>query len=360
MNTPFSQMRFCPIRTVCLLMLLMLQSSQIPVQAENPKVICSGEAAGGYAAFPDVCRLKDGSLLCVFYAGYSHVSLPAPQCPLGGRITAIRSTDEGKTWSDPVVMIDTAEDDRDPSIVQLNNGDLLCNWFTYRPSEQGQQIKTYLSRSKDLGKTWSEPRELALPVDFWLATSSPVRQLADGSLILGLYHETDKGDRVFGATAKSRDDGLTWGDYAPIGDGAGVHLDAETDVIPLKNGNLFAALRSSRVNMHCAQSSDMGKTWGPVKDIGFKGHCPYLYRHSSGLILLGVRIPATSIYWSTDETATWKGPLQVDAHTGAYPSMTELPDGQVLFIYYEEGEGSGIRAAFLKVQGDQVEMIPSE
>jgi len=29
-----------------------------------------------YEAFPDVCRLSDGRLMCVFYAAYDHVGLP--------------------------------------------------------------------------------------------------------------------------------------------------------------------------------------------------------------------------------------------------------------------------------------------
>jgi len=31
--------------------------------------ICRDAGAGGYEAFPDVCRLKDGGLMAVFYAG---------------------------------------------------------------------------------------------------------------------------------------------------------------------------------------------------------------------------------------------------------------------------------------------------
>jgi len=38
------------------------------------QIVCTGESAGGYAAFPDVCRLKNGDLFCVFYSGYGHVS----------------------------------------------------------------------------------------------------------------------------------------------------------------------------------------------------------------------------------------------------------------------------------------------
>ena len=43
--------------------------------AQHP-IVPSGESAGGYAAFPDVGRLRNGDLYCVFYSGYGHVSTP--------------------------------------------------------------------------------------------------------------------------------------------------------------------------------------------------------------------------------------------------------------------------------------------
>ena len=64
----------------------------------------------------------------------------------------------------------------------------------------------------------------------------------------------------------------------------------------LEIGKLLAALRSSKVNMHYALSEDLGKTWSPVRSFGFKGHCLYFSRHSSGVILLAHRVPATSLH----------------------------------------------------------------
>jgi hypothetical protein len=39
---------------------------------------------------------------------------------------------------------------------------------------------------------------------------------------------------------------------------------------------------------------------------------------------------------------------------GAYPSMVELPNGQVLCVYYEEGKGSSIRGIRLGVSKEGV------
>ncbi len=335
-------MKFFRVSTAAVSLLFILGASTVFGQHQ---IVCSGKAAGGYAAFPDLCRLTNGELLCVFYSGYGHVSTPNDRWPKGGRIMAVRSSDNGRGWSAPGVIMDTARDDRDPSVACLKDGTLLLNWFTL----QSDRVAILLARSVDGGKTWSAPVPLQLDSEYPFACSSPVRRLSDGSLILGLYHEDGKKGLAFGATVKSYDDGKTWKDLALIGAKSGINLDAETDIVPLRNGNLLAALRSSTVEMHHAESTDRGKTWGPVHSFGFRGHCPYILRHSTGVLLLAHRLPATSLHWSNDDGKTWQGPLTIDSVGGAYPSLTELPNGEVYCVYYEEGTGSSIRGTRLRV-----------
>jgi hypothetical protein len=50
-----------------------------------------------------------GDLLCVFYSGGGHVTLPSKDWPTGGRISYIRSMDDGGTWTAPAVIIDTPQ-----------------------------------------------------------------------------------------------------------------------------------------------------------------------------------------------------------------------------------------------------------
>ena len=313
-----------------------------PVAASAGKphqIISRGPASGTYQAFTDICRLKNGDLLCVFYAGYGHVSLPRDNWPKGGRICSVRSRDEGRTWSAPQVLFDGPFDDRDPHIAQMQDGSVVCSFFTYRPQPDGKTLcDTCLVTSRDGDTFESEPR-VAAPG--W-PSSAPVRELPDGTRILGVYRED--GATAYGGLIRSTDGGKTWGEPIPIGKGSGVRLDAETDFVRLKDGTLYAALRGDRVNMHCATSPDGGLTWSPVKDLGFPGHCPHFTRLSTGEILLTHRLPLTALHFSRDEGKTWRGPFQIDTTVGAYASTLELKDGTVLVVYYEEGQGSAVRA----------------
>ena len=100
------------------------------IEEEDFVYVTRDGGAGGYEAFPDVCRLEDGRLLCVFYDGYRHIAWPnAKIFKTGGRISGCYSFDEGKTWSSPFVVFDSPFDDRDPSVTVLGDGTILCCFF---------------------------------------------------------------------------------------------------------------------------------------------------------------------------------------------------------------------------------------
>lgn len=320
------------------LLLTVSLGTDVRIAVEGPaRRIVTNAGAGGYQAFPDVCRLKNGDLICVFYAGYTHISHPNAQLPLGGRICAVRSTDDGATWSEPWVVVDTPKDDRDPSVFCLPDGALICNFFTY--GLHGE-VDVYVTRSRDAGRTWGEP-EIILP---GYATSTPVRRLRSGRLVLPVYTVDGGGKRAYAAVCLSDDGGKTWSSPHPIGLDAGMTLD-ETDVYERRDGTLLAVMREV---MCGAESHDHGRTWAPVYRLGFPGHCPYLLE-ADGVLLMAHRVPNTSLHYSADEGRTWQGPVEIDSVIGAYPSMVRLRDGRVLCVYYEEGPHSAIRSVTLRV-----------
>jgi len=212
---------------------------------------------------------------------------------------------------------------------------------------------TCLVTSRNGGETWEAEARVVAPG--W-PSSAPVRELPDGTRLLGVYRE--EGATAYGGVIRSTDGGKSWSAPIPIGKDSGVRLDAETDFVRRLDGSLYAALRGDRVNMHYATSPDGGLTWSPVKDIGFAGHCPHFTRLSGGAILLTHRLPLTALHVSRDDGRTWQGPYAIDSTPGAYASTVELTDGTVLVVYYEEGAGSAVRARRFKLRSDGVEFLP--
>jgi hypothetical protein len=289
-------------------------------------------------------------LFCVFYGAYGHVSPPKEGYPKGGRICRVKSTDEGRTWSEPRILFDGPWDDRDPHIAQMKDGTLFCSFFTYRQTNGATICDTCLVGSSDGGETWDAEAQVVAPG--W-PSSAPVRELPDGTRLLGVYRE--EGTNAYGGVIRSLKGSRAWSQPIPIGNDSGVRLDAETDFVLRQDGTLYAALRGDKVNMHFSISADEGLTWSSVKDIGFAGHCPHFTRLRSGEILLSHRLPMTSIHVSRDDGRTWQGPFQIDSTIGAYPSTVELKDGSVLIVYYEEGDGSAIRARRFKLTAGGIE-----
>lgn len=316
-------------------------------------------AGGGFQAWPDLVRLGDGRLMCLFYNGYAHGSPNNAQFPNAGRIDYSISTNSGYSWSTPQALYDGPADDHDASITQLNSGRLMVNFFIdyyagYTGTPTGSSGPMFMT-SDDLGKHWSTPQHIA-PAPYF--SSSPIRELSNGRLVAPIYYQTGSNatnGEAFGAVALSDNQGATWSQPINIPRppaGQQQWLCAETDVIELKDaqgrwsGNLYAAQRTNFNDMYFSTSADFGNTWSQSQDIGFSGHAPYLHRTPNDIILLAFRDYSrgtTSLRYSLNECQTWSSEVVVDTVGGAYPSITDLEDGSALIAYYEEGAGSNIR-----------------
>ncbi len=341
------------------------------------RTITSRGQWGTYEGFPGVCRLKNGDLLVVFYGGNDHMGWPHPDLPNRGRICVMRSTDNAKTWSEPKTLIDGPTGERDPSISQLSDGTVICSYYGTVWYEQGRTCDVRTLRSFDNGKTWeTEPADVPAP---WYsdeqrqevianagppaktasnehpirekfkainATTRPVRELSDGTLVLPIYGQY--GDQPYrSAMTRSTDGGKTWGDVSMISE---EHHHCEPDVIELPDGRLLCMLRPCMCQMI---SSDKGRTWSkPVRLL--RGEAPSLVLTSDNVLLCGHRERPgvrTGVILSADFGKTWSPPRMIDFAGGAYPSFIELDDGRILCIHYQEGAGGNIRQAIFKVDG---------
>jgi sialidase-1 len=337
---------------------------------------------GGYQAWPDLTRLQDGRLMCVFYNGADDDTVQgtpnSPQFPNAGRIDYSISSNSGYSWSTPQTLYDGSADDHDASITQLKDGRVIANFFKdYYEGYTGRYTGlsgTMVMTSDDLGKHWSTPQEVC-PSPY--VTSSPILEISTptGSrLMLPLYHYAGGGTDTFGAASTSDNQGQTWNPPVSIplplpGNNVPTFLPAETSVLQLKDGSVFAAERSPGGQLMCySKSTDFGNTWSISEPFDFSGQCPYLHRAPNGIVLLAYRndpASTTCLRYSIDDCRHWSDEVLVDNVAGAYPSIADLEDGSQLIAYYEDfgchpggGNGSDIRIKRFRVtQGSGVEWL---
>jgi sialidase-1 len=315
---------------------------------------------GNYEAFPDVCRLENGDLFVVFYAGTGHVTLPSDKAPNGGSVYGTRSSDGGKTWTEPSLVIDTPRDDRDPHVCQLTNGDLLATFFTRSVAKKGDASlevgHVWVVRSTDNGATWdTQPTPVVpTPYDDYEGVSSvfisgPPMQLEEKHVILPVYG-TISSRHYETAMIHSKDFGKTWGNASRVDpeQSSGFSYGfCEASVARLADGRIITIMRPG---MHQSYSDDEGYTWSKATQLPHRGDAPTIIRTKNNLLVCTHRHPGTAVSISTDDGATWGAPWQIDTVGGAYPGLAELDDGSIVCIYYEEGAGSSIRQAVLRVE----------
>ena len=330
---------------------------------------------GGFQAWPDVARLQDGRLMCLFYNGYAHGSPNNAQFPNAGRIDYSISTDSGYSWSTPQVLYDGPADDHDASITQLKSGQLIVSFFsdyyagytgvstgysgvmTMTSNNLGERlVRAAAGCSGSLLHQFPGPRVVQRP-----AHSAGI--LSNGFL---RRQRRRLRRRVDQRQSRAKLEPARGHPVPPAGQQQ--WLCAETDVIQLKDsqghwsGNLFAAQRTNFDNMYFLDLCRFRQHLDPVAGRSALARmCPYLHRTADDTILLAYRdyyAGTTSLRYSTNECQTWSNEVVVDTVGGAYPSITDLEDGSELITYYEEGAGSNIRVKRFSVTAGGIEFLP--
>ena len=302
-------------------------------------------ASGGY--FPRMELLKNGDLLVAVKSGAAHVGK-------SGRADTVRSRDGGMTWSKPVTVFDLpGRDDAIDLLGRLSDGTLIAaavsyTWSGETYSGEGWEADTYVMRSEDQGKTWSEPRKLeTTPFDWLYPFGRPV-ELGDGSVLLagyGAYLDRAGKKKVDarGHTAfvvRSRDGGKSWGEYNEV-----ARRFNEICLARLPSGKLLAALRGDAGSTFLSLSEDDGRNWSkPDQLTGRAEHPADLLVLSDGKLLMshGVRHQPYGVQamLSRDEGASWDRKKKIllawDGDHGdlGYPVSVQRADGKIVTAYY--------------------------
>lgn len=261
--------------------------------AENDIPFVSGTPEGGAPRAARLAVSTSGAWLVVWRTPHTPGSLSefwdksthnyVPQLT-GGQLMVTRSTDAGKTWSEPVAISDQRFTNGHPprKILQTDSGVFLLP-AQYRTPNPGRHTVAIL-RSTDDGRTWSSPA----PV-FDLPNSNgnhdgvvepTLIQLKDGTI--WFVTRTNLGALW---ESRSNDDGLTWSPLRPtriyassspptierLSDGRLVLVwnpwkDTEGNPPQTRGGAdttdySLAVASWHRRELHLATSSDEGKTW---------------------------------------------------------------------------------------------------
>lgn len=321
-----------------------------------------GDYDSQYWRIPALVTAADNSLVAVVDKRGSSLG----DLPNTISIMSRRSTDNGKNWSEPVVVAQGGNGKTygDPAVVlDKKTGNLICMfvgdqglWNATPYNRQG----IYVSKSTDNGVSWSEPVAITDQVyanhSSWyagFAGSGHGLCLKDGRLMFVLAIRATSATEVpLHNYAIYSDDG---GDNWTLSTNAATTVGDEAKVVELEDGDILMSIRNpSKGNRIFCKSTDRGQTWGKayfeteLKDPACNGDIiRYSYstdEGSEGKSRLLHSLPESTttrenvtVYLSEDDGETWPIKKRLVDGYSAYSSLTVLPDGTIGALV-EEGK----------------------
>lgn len=321
-----------------------------------------GDYDSQYWRIPALVTAADNSLVAVVDKRGSSLG----DLPNMISIMSRRSTDNGKNWSEPVVVAQGGNGKTygDPAVVlDKKTGNLICMfvgdqglWNATPYNRQG----IYVSKSTDNGVSWSEPVAITDQVyanhSSWyagFAGSGHGLCLKDGRLmfVLAIRATSATGVPLHNYAIYSDDGGDNW----TLSTNAATTAGDEAKVVELENGDILMSIRNpSKGNRIFCKSTDRGQTWGKayfeteLKDPACNGDIiRYSYstdEGSEGKSRLLHSLPESTttrenvtIYLSEDDGETWPIKKRLVDGYSAYSSLTVLSDGTIGALV-EEGK----------------------
>lgn len=321
-----------------------------------------GDYDSQYWRIPALVTAADNSLVAVVDKRGSSLG----DLPNTISIMSRRSTDNGKNWSEPVVVAQGGNGKTygDPAVVlDKETGNLICMfvgdqglWNATPYNRQG----IYVSKSTDNGVSWSEPVAITDQVyanhSSWyagFAGSGHGLCLKDGRLmfVLAIRATSATGVPLHNYAIYSDDGGDNW----TLSTNAATTAGDEAKVVELEDGDILMSIRNpSKGNRIFCKSTDRGQTWGKayfeteLKDPACNGDIiRYSYstdEGSEGKSRLLHSLPESTttrenvtIYLSEDDGETWPIKKRLVDGYSAYSSLTVLSDGTIGALV-EEGK----------------------
>lgn len=278
-------------------------------------------------------------------------------------IAEIHSDDQGRTWSEPRVVIPTGSyrNIMSVSLLRLASGK-IARFYAVKKNKW-LDCHAVVSLSSDEGATWSAPRLVTDAPGYFVLNNDRVIQTKSGRLIvpLGFHRSSGSADersswdsRALALWYYSDDEGATWKESdtwwaIPALSTSGLQ---EPGVVELPDGSVYSWFRTDQGAQYESVSRDNGVTWSAPRPTGLKSPVsPASIKRLPGSNTLMVvfndhsgKVPAPAhpeqrspqvVAFSTDGAKTW-GPSQVieDDLTGWYCyTAIHFTDDAVLLSY---------------------------
>lgn len=293
---------------------------------------------------------------------------------------ALRSLDEGRTWTTSPLFADPSKFavSNERALLRTREGVVISAWMNGAERKQppgwhwGESsvkwtdfiLPTYTSRSTNDGKTWETPLKLSTP---WCGCIHSLIQMRSGRIVL-VGQEIIPQWRHATVMWVSDDLGKTWqrGDVLDYGIGKHDHAGSiEGSVIERADGSLYLLLRTESGFLWEATSRD-GLKWTGLKQSSIPSVtcCPQMARLSDGRIALlwnapprhnpqnGTSRAELSLAFSSDETASWSKPVIVAANYApagrvSYPYLYERKPGELWITTMQGGLRTKVRTSDL-------------
>ena len=220
----------------------------------------------------DFVQLADGRILLVYAHYFDQGGDVSPAC-----LAARYSADGGKTWTaeDEIVVPRQGDDSiRSVSLLRLADGRIALFYLncTSWPDDE----RPFLQVSTDEAKTWSDPVCLIPDADagYYVTNNDRVVQLESGRLLLPTSLHHDPPAKQFTGYGRimvylSDDAGRTWRRSKTVctGERPGEEriLLQEPGIIELDGGRLMMFCRTDLGCQYVSRSTDGGDTWSPFE-----------------------------------------------------------------------------------------------
>lgn len=220
----------------------------------NYMLTVSGRAQGGLRHSVDIAlEIIELGTLGYGASGLSSFASPSPTI-YDQEIYYKTSPDYGETWSNATQLTNNLIDDVSPSIVQLMNGTILVVWQSTRTGNND----IFCRKSPDGGASWSS--ETPITTDANEDRNPSVTQMEDGRIWV-VWHSNRLGDNeVLGKVY----DGLSWSDYMRLTTNA--QDDTNPSILQTIDGTLWLFWSSppsvnARNDLYYKTLLNNGDTW---------------------------------------------------------------------------------------------------